>query len=355
MAEVLFVSKPVAPPWNDSSKNLVRDIVGHLERHTAVLIERRRSPATSFSPGISEKIGVLRHLLLEAEADIWHFFFAPNRKSSAAARFAAAVRGVPTVHTVCSLPREGAPLDKLSFADITVVLSRFAYDRFRSAGVAEHSIRRIPPSVPPVPEASSADRAALRTKHAVPESATIWIYPGDLEHGGGADVALEAFAAYGRRDALLLMACREKTRAARSTRARLVEQARRWGVEARVRWIGETPHIHALLALSDFTVMPNRSPYAKMDYPLVVLEAMCMGRPVVVGRGAPAEELAEEGGALAIEPEASALAAVIERLDSDERARDDLGRRARELVLGRFSPASVAEEYERLYETLHAR
>jgi hypothetical protein len=39
MAEVRFVSKPVAPPWNDSSKNLARD---------------------------------------------WHFFFAPNPKSSRA-------------------------------------------------------------------------------------------------------------------------------------------------------------------------------------------------------------------------------------------------------------------------------
>ena len=38
MAEVLFVSKPVAPPWNDSSKNLVRDIAGHLQRHSPVLM-----------------------------------------------------------------------------------------------------------------------------------------------------------------------------------------------------------------------------------------------------------------------------------------------------------------------------
>ncbi len=36
MTEVLFVSKPVA--WNDSSKNLVRDIAGHLQRHSPVLM-----------------------------------------------------------------------------------------------------------------------------------------------------------------------------------------------------------------------------------------------------------------------------------------------------------------------------
>ncbi len=354
MADVLFVSKPVAPPWNDSSKNLVRDIIGHLGRHRPVLIERRDAPATSFSPGLRENAGVLRHLLWDAKADIWHFFFAPNRKSSRAARFAAAVRRVPTVHTVCSLPKEGAALDKLVFADVTVVLSRLAHDRFQASGASDASLRLIPPSLPPLPEPSAADRGEFREKHGVPESAEIWIYPGDLEHGGGAKVALEGLAAYGRRDVLLLMACRDKTSASGPARAALIDQARRWGIDTRLRWLGDTPDIHELLALSDFTVLPNRSPYAKMDYPLVALEAMCMGRPVLVGKGTPAEELAEDGAAVAVEPSGGALAAAIEALSGDDQTREALGREARVLVLRRFSPAKVAAEYEGLYEALHA-
>ena len=30
MPDVLLVSKPIAPPWHDSSKNLVRDLASHL-------------------------------------------------------------------------------------------------------------------------------------------------------------------------------------------------------------------------------------------------------------------------------------------------------------------------------------
>ncbi len=33
MPEVLFVSKPVAPPWNDSNKNLVRDLARGMTRY----------------------------------------------------------------------------------------------------------------------------------------------------------------------------------------------------------------------------------------------------------------------------------------------------------------------------------
>ena len=352
MAEVLFVSKPVMPPWNDSSKNLVRDIAGSLRQDTPVFIERRAATA-SFAPGLRENIRVFSHLLRDAKADIWHFFFAPNRKSSAAARLAAAIRRVPTVHTVCSLPKEGMALEKLLFADITVVLSRFAEERFRSANVPAAALQRIPPSLPPLPEPSPEDRGALRKKHGVPESVEVWIYPGDLEYGGGAEVTLEGFAAYGRQDALLLMACREKTGESGPARARLIEQAKRWSIDRRLRWVGETPQIHELLALSDFTLLPNRSPYAKMDYPLVALEAMCLGRPVLVAEGTPAAELAEDGGAIAVAPEGAALASAIETLSGDDRGREALERQARELVLQRFSPAKVARQYELLYEALH--
>jgi phosphatidylinositol alpha-1,6-mannosyltransferase len=353
MAEVLFVSKPVTPPWNDSSKNLVRDVAGHLQKHTPVVMRGSGEPS-SFSPRLGENLDVLRQLLWESHADLWHFFFAPNRKSSGAGRFAATVRRVPTVHTVCSLPPEGSALKKLLFADVTVALSRFSYDRFAAAGVDARALRLVPPCVPALPEPTDEERAALRERHGLPRSASVWIYPGDLEHGGGADVALEGFAAWNRPDAILVMACREKTPKAAPEKVRLVARAKDWRIDDKLRWVGETPHIHELLALSDFTVLPNRSPYAKMDYPLVVLEAMCLGRPVVVGEGTPAEELADAGGAIAVETTGAALAEAIERLsvDADADARRSLGARARDLVLEQFSPAKVASAYETLYEEI---
>jgi phosphatidylinositol alpha-1,6-mannosyltransferase len=369
MAEVLFVSKPVAPPWNDSSKSLVRDIAGNLTHFSPVLMGRSGEPNPidrgrleavyreasdgGFSPNLRDNLGVFRRLLLGGSVDLWHFFFAPNPRSSAAGRFAGAVRRTPSVHTVCSVPAEGADVAKVLFADVTVVLSRFAHTRFCEAGVAESTLRVIPPCVPPLDEPSAAERVELRRRHEIPESAAVWIYPGDLEFGGGAEIALEAFAATNRSDGLLLMACRRKTPLADEALTRLVEQSKRWGIEARVRWVGETRQIHELLALSDFVLMANRSAYAKMDYPLVALESMCLGRPVLVGEGTPAAELAEDGGALGVETNAEAVAAAIERLSGDRGAYEDLGARARVLATTKLSPQEVAGAYELLYEELH--
>jgi phosphatidylinositol alpha-1,6-mannosyltransferase len=353
MRKVLFVSKPVAPPWNDSTKNLVRDVSSHLLRHEPAFVRRRTVPA-GFSPSLVENLDVLRYLLAESRADLWHFFFAPNWKTSMAGRLAKVIRRVPTVHTVCSLPHDGADPKELVFADRTIVLSRFAHHRFLDAGVESGRLAWIPPCVPALAAPDAAERASLRRHHGLPESAAVWIYPADLEHGGGAALTIDGFAAWGRKDALLLMASRDKTARAATERARLLDRTKRRGIEAKVRWIGETPHIHALLAASDFVLLPSRSSYAKMDYPLVALEAMCMKRPVFVGGDTPAAELAEQGGAVAVDSDAQAIAHAIETFDADEAAGDSLCRRARELVLDRFSPRRVASAYERVYEELDA-
>jgi len=369
MTEVLFVSKPVAPPWNDSSKNLVRDIAGHLQRHSPVLmghpgqaspIDRGRveavygaASAGGFAPGVRENLGVLRHLLLGGSADLWHFFFAPNPKSSAAGRLAGAIRRVPSIQTVCSVPAEGLAVKKLLFADATVALSRSAYERFRQEGVSENALRLIPPSVPPLAQPTAVERAELRKKHELPEAAPIWIYPGDLEFGDGAQIALQGFAASNRSDAMLLMACRRKTPQADEALCRLRGQAKQWGIEPQVRWLGETRHIHEYLGLSDFVVMVNRTAYAKMDYPLVALESMCLARPVLVGKGTPSAELAEGGAAVAVETNGEALAEAIEGLSTNEASYAEVGQKARALATSKFSPQEVAAAYELLYEEIH--
>lgn len=304
--------------------------------------------------GRSRHLGIFRQLLFATSPDIWHFFFAPNVKSSSAARFARAVRRVPSVHTVCSMPAERDAIRKLLFADVTVALSRAALERLRLAGVDESALRLIPPCVPPLSEPGSDTRSELRQKHAVPEDAQVWIYPGDLEFGGGAEIALQGFAASKHPSSLLLIACRPKTARAAVERFRLMELARRWGIASRVRWLGDTLQIHELLTLSDFVVLVNRSAYAKMDYPLVALESMCLARPVLVGQGTPSEELAELGAAVAVEPDGEAVADAVERLSADEASLVELGHTAHRVATSTFSPKQVAAAYEHLYEEIRA-
>ena len=51
-----MVSKPVAPPWNDSSKNLVRDVASHLQR--SVTVDKAKAPDYSQPGGPVEEAAV---------------------------------------------------------------------------------------------------------------------------------------------------------------------------------------------------------------------------------------------------------------------------------------------------------
>lgn len=368
MKRVLFVSKAVDPPWNDSSKNLVRDLAGHLEAFSGDLmvgqakargarvqtqlrghgdVEGRwvyRS-AGGFAPGLATQLQTLGYLLREGRSDLWHFFFAPNPRSSEAGRWLSRLRRRPTVQTVCSAPRRDVNAASLAFADVTVVLSKATEARFVADGLAPEKVRRIPPAVPRLEPLALELRDRWRARLGSGERPLV-VYPGDLEFGGGAELCLAAVES--GLDVDLVMACRTKTPEARVAEATLRERAAPLG--ERVRWIGETSEILSVLGCADVVVLPSADLYAKMDYPLAILEAMSMGVPVVVAEGSPAGELVEAGGAIGVDAAAggAALADAVSQALGDGNA----GQRGRELVLDAHTPEKMARAYESLYEEL---
>lgn len=366
MAEVLFVGKPIEPPWNDSSKNLARDLARSMKRHTPVVLGRSGAPPVGgrtrveadlgapthgFTPAFREKAQLFGRLA-RAREPIAHFFFAPNRVTSNAARAVVLSRRIRTVHTICSAPAPETRLRQVLFADVDVVLSKHTERRLLEGGIDARRVRRIAPSIPPLEVPSAEDRRFARRKLELPTSAFLVVYPGDLEFGRGAETMIEAISSLPRDDLRLVMACRTKTPRARERDQQLRMLARTLGVEDRVYWVGETREIHALLGCADLVALPTDTLFAKMDLPLVLLEAMSMERPVIAAAGTAAEELAEDGAAMPVRCDVDAVAAAIDRLSTDAAASRALGRLGRARVLGEHSPETMAERYEALYDEL---
>lgn len=364
MKRILFVGKPLEPPWNDSSKNLVRDLALGLERYQPRALGRAGGPRElgrvridpvhpagrgAFGSGLGEQARVLFELLRGERADLWHFFFAPNPKTSGVARAAARARHVRTIQTVCSVPKESVELGKVLFAERVVVLSRHTEQRFLAAGIARERLVRIPPAAPPLEPLDGAASLAARRAFGVPEAAPLLVYPGDLEFGSGALVSIEAHARLPA-DTWLLLACRPKTARAARVERELRLRSEKLGSAARVAFTGETSRILELIAAADAVVLPSEVAYAKMDYPLVLLEAMALARPVVVSLGTPAAELAESGGARAVAPAAEPLAQALGSLLESATERAALGARARAVALSDYDRAGMARAYERLYD-----
>lgn len=366
MATILLVSKPVEPPWNDSSKNLVRDLVLGMQRHDAVAFGRHGGetalgrarlepvhPAGSgrFAPGLVDQLRVLGRLGFGKRADLWHFFFAPNPKTSTVARAAVAFRRMKSVQTVCSVPRDDVDPKRVLFADRVVVLSHFTVERFALAGIGPERVVRIPPAAPPLVPLDADTRRRTRVELGIDPDVPLVLYPGDLEFGSGAKFTVLAHAKLPK-ETHLVLACRTKTERSRVVLAELEELAGRLGTRGRLTFLGETPKILDLVGAADLVALPSDVAYAKMDYPLVLLEAMALARPVVVASGTPAAELADGDAARAVAPDADAVAEALGKLVSDTAEREALGARAREAALGEYDRARMARAYEALYDTL---
>jgi glycosyltransferase involved in cell wall biosynthesis len=370
MTDVLLVSKPVAPPWHDSSKNLVRDLARHMHRYRPVLLSRpgvkldmpraRIEPIYAaegggFSPAIRDQVRVLSRLLLGRKAGLWHFFFAPNPRTSDVARWAARARRARTVQTVCSAPLASSSSAQVLFADRVVVLSEHTRQRFLADGIAAERLRLIRPAVAALQPLDAAAIGPTRERLGLARDRPLVVYAGDLEFGRGAELALEAHAALPRgNDATLVMACRAKTPRARERASALLTRASQLGVASSVQFMGETPFIHDLLAVADLVTLPADTLYAKMDLPLVLVEAMLLGRCVLVGQGTPAEELARNGGAITVATTRDAVSSLTRALLDDDARRMQMGAVARRVALRDFDPSRMAAEYEAVYDELCA-
>lgn len=365
--EILFVTKPIAPPWNDGTKNLVRDLAEALARDGRVrplvcgraglapVVRGARTLPVFPAIGSRHALGpldaarLLRTLVLGSPPSIAHFVAAPTVRAARVARVVVRLRGLRTVQTLASAPADDAALAGGLFGERLITLSRSMEARVRAAAPPGARVVRVPP---PLALAARPDPAVVREIRARvgTDGARVVVFAGDLGPARGSELCVRAAAlSPGTR---LVVCARPKGARAAEHLAALEALARELGVGERVTFVGETPLVHAYLAAADVVVLPATDLTAKIDLPLVLLEAMLLERPVVVARGTPAAELAEAGAAAACDAVPEALAATLAALLGDPAGRAALAERGRAHVASEHDPDRVARAHVAIYEEL---
>lgn len=186
--------------------------------------------------------------------------------------------------------------------------------------------------------AQPLSRAELKVPEGVPLTAVI----GLLNVAKGQDLALRMLAEPGLEDQHLVLAGMGEEE------ERYRALAHELGVEARVRFLGWTPHVPELLRALDYLLLPSR--WEGMPY--IVLEAMATGLPVVCSPVDGAVDLVEDGvtGFLCGAADPAHLAAgVRELLACEETARRSMGERARRITLERYTACAMADKLLQVY------
>lgn len=318
------------------------------ESASRIHVERVYQSSGAFTPALAQNVRAAAWLLARATADLWHFVFAPNPRTSAVGRMARALRRVPVIQTVASPPKEFSP--EIFFGDIVVAQSRWTLERVVGACRPNEARRLcvVPPPVASIAHRTETQVAAMRHALDLPLDAPVFVYPGDLEVGCGAEATGRAanVVAAELPGAVFVFACRPKTARAPEIRRDLERRLDR----RHVRFAPEGTDLIALMQASTAVLFPVDDLFGKVDLPISLLEAMKLGTPVIAYDWGPLSEL--KGAVHVPAHDEAALVREIIRIVRDRASRESVIERQKRVVSETYDAARVARAYEGLYSEL---
>lgn len=362
-------SVPLAEPWNGADKNFAnllvrRDRYNHFIVHTSLKepwgprpgVTAIRSRHVSAMPTMEQRLRELGYMLRHSgSADLIHLvasLYGPSPIIGPALRAWSTIRGRPVVHT---LPSVGdVPIERRNFAgDATVVVSEHTRRRLEDHGVP-NVYRVYPPleieSVKPAAQASISRELRLGDRAV--------LYPAHYGEKSGMREIIQAFSRLRgspqTERAVLVLACRSHPwQDQEAEKRKILREAAEAGISDRIRVLGHVADMPALISACAVTVLVPGNLSAKMDLPLVILESLALGRPVIVRDQAPMREaLLGEGGYAVPYGDVRALSSSLGRLLENGGLREKLALQGRASVLEYCNPDRVVEHYQWIFEGL---
>ena len=364
---VHLITKPMAPPWTDSARNLPHYIIDNSPDTQFKVITPSTAPYNAhhvtsepvysyehgLQPPFSERLKLLRYLFKQfksstksiPDAELFHFFFTPNFLTSTSISLLKSItRPGHTIQTVTSLPIRPSKIRHLLFSDSVVTVSKYAESIVRKQ--FKGHLETIYPGIP-TPKASEPEVLnQLRSKLKL-EDSKILLYPGDLYFSGCRQLLPKILCRCLKEhpEIKLLVASRAKHPKDQALRIELQT------ITDRMVVLPENEHpIFDLISISDIVIFPVTSLYGKMDIPMVLLEAMALQKPVVASALTSLNELGQDNAAFMCDPQQPAeFVRAICRLLENEGYRSQLSQNGYNLFNKQFTAKLMAEKYQELY------
>ena len=240
-------------------------------------------------------------------------------------------------------------------ADCVLVNAEAVKSWLVNDGFSPSRITVIPNGVDMSRFISRTDPAALRRSLGIAGDARLVVVVSRLHRLKGIEDFLEAAAVVGAAhpDVRFLVIGEPSPVGNREYLDELSGRAKRLAIADRVIFTGLRDDVPALLSAADVSVMPSLNEALSN----VLLESMAAGAPVVATDvGGTAEALQHERSGLLIPPANPALmAAAINRLLANPPLARELGARARQVIVDRFSLERMVARTAAVYEDLLAR
>lgn len=367
--KILLVTRPIAPPWDEASKNFAYNLALNLPEFNFYLLTnggtlnlpphiKHRPIYTSNALNWMQKARLLKLLTDRKNFDIIHFMLTPTKINVFAFRKFIKSEGVKTVQTIATLREDlfsDREIKKLIFADTVVTYSRHAKDKLESLGIG--NVEQVYPGIDldlysPV----SKDTKLLATYHLQPDDFIV-TYPGEYARLGATDDIVNMIMLYSgilaENKIKIVFACRVKNKEDAEKKEEVKKKLKEKGLLDIAKFPETFATLEKMLNASDLIIFPVRDMKGKFDVPLAVIEAMACGKPVIISDLPILKEFANEQNSVIIKSGYSeGLKNAILDLCQNKEKREAIGKNARRFTEENFDIKKIAEQYKKIYEKL---
>jgi len=212
--------------------------------------------------------------------------------------------------------------------------------------VPDTIVKIVPNGIDIQPDLNENEIIEFRRKYPWIKVGRFILFLGRIHPKKGLDVLVKAFAGAKRRgiEHLLVIAGNDEI----GWRSELEKLAWKCGVGKEIYFVGqiEGSEKRCMLETCDFLILPSYSE----GFSMAILEAMAHAKPVIFSSGCDMSELINEGIGITANPNETEMEKAILELALNKELSKRMGRKARELVLRKYSWDIIANNVIDMYE-----
>ncbi|MCL5961627.1 MAG: glycosyltransferase family 4 protein [Chloroflexi bacterium] len=275
----------------------------------------------------------------------------------------ARILGARAVHTVyCPLPsRATAPVNLARVVlqraiakqiDLLVAVSENVARSLREIGIPDRKIRVLPPPINISRFLASIDRQEGRRRFRLPSKGPVVLFVGSTKKIKNLETVLSAMSLVVRAipECSLVITTELEGPNHHSRAALLSQRIQELGLSNHVIRLGIIPDIPDLMAASDLLVAPFLSTHGISDYFMAAIEAMAVGRPIVVSNVGGMPEVVNHEVGILVDPEnTSDVAQSILSLLQNPVRLSEMGCAAQSRAKSIFDPELIGVRVESIY------
>lgn len=374
LKKILFVSRPITPPWDEASKNFAYNLAKEVSinsNNTEIHLMTTHTPLGLPENIVQDEIykysekdfrfsDKLRSLffqfLFKNSFDIKHYFFTPTKNNSWIIKNI--LRGKSkTIQTIATLREDlfdDNEIKAMMFGDAIVTYSDYAKVKLESLGFT--NVSRIYPGID-LSDYQPREKNEEELKKATFSKDNFIInFTGEYIRLGAMDTVIESFIQVAKEIPLakLSLAVRVKNEKDAQKKEEVIKKLQKEHILDRVSFHDSGIYkMSDIYNLCDISIFPVGNMRGKFDIPLAVIEAMACAKPIIISDIPILKEFANENNSVTIEKDSSlALTQAILELYNNKEKRLFLGRNALEYAHKNFNIHKAAQEYQELYDKL---